>query len=74
MASSNSTWETANSDNTTHYQVNGTDLSNIFVPYINGEKAEKTDIKARDTDLNGIFAKKTTSISGTDTSYNVMDS
>jgi microcystin-dependent protein len=74
MASSNSTWETANSDNTTHYQVNGTDLSNIFVPYINGEKAEETDIKVRDTDLNEIFAKKTTNISILDTSYNVMDS
>jgi len=74
MASSNSTWETANSDNTTHYQVNGTDLSNIFVPYINGEKAEKTDIKVRDSDLNDIFAKKTTNISILDTSYNVMNS
>ena len=74
MASSNSTWETANSDNTTHYQVNGTDLSSIFVPYINGEKAEETDIKVRDTDLNEIFAKKTTNISILDTSYNVMDS
>ena len=74
MASSNSTWETINLDNTTNYQTNGIDLSNIFVPYINGEKAEETDIKVRDTDLNDIFAKKTTSISGTDTSYNVMNS
>lgn len=75
MASSNSTWETVNSDNTTHYQVNGTDLSNIFLPYITDtDKAQETEIKVSGTDLNDIFAKKTTNISSLDTSYNVMDS
>jgi microcystin-dependent protein len=75
MASSNSTWETINLDNTTNYQTNGIDLSNIFLPYITDtDKAQETDIKVRDTDLNEIFAKKTTNISSLETSYNVMNS
>ena len=75
MASSNSNWGTFNSDNSTNYQTNGIDLSNIFIPYITGtDKAKKTEIKVSGTDLNEIFAKKTTNISILDTSYNVMNS
>lgn len=75
MASSNSTWETINLDNTTNYQTNGIDLSNIFLPYITDtDKAQETEIKVSSTDLNEIFAKKTTNISSLETSYNVMNS